>query len=111
MILISLAVVTIISMAVMALILMVYGNKQEEIYQPIQIKTNNKLLSNEKISKIIPPKKNYKFYHKVTHISIIIPYSNSIINKLGNILKIEGPYNLNCNETRMFGYTDKFTIW
>jgi hypothetical protein len=35
MILISLAVSTINSMAVMALILMAYGNKQEEICQPL----------------------------------------------------------------------------
>jgi hypothetical protein len=51
MILISLTVATMISMVVMTLILMAYGNKQEEICQPMQIKTSNKLLSNEEISK------------------------------------------------------------
>jgi Na+-driven multidrug efflux pump len=41
MFLISLAVATVISMAIMALILMAYGNKQEEIYQPMQMKTSS----------------------------------------------------------------------
>jgi hypothetical protein len=57
MILISLVVVTIISMATMALILMAYGNKQEEICQPMQIKTSNRLLSNGEISEVIFPEK------------------------------------------------------
>jgi hypothetical protein len=52
MIFIFLAVVTIIS--IMILILMAYGNRQEEI---CQIRTSNRLLSNGEISEIIPPKK------------------------------------------------------
>jgi hypothetical protein len=57
MILISLAVATTISMPVMALIQMAYGNKQEEICQPMQMKTSNKLLSNGEISEVVPPEK------------------------------------------------------
>jgi hypothetical protein len=44
-------------MAVMALILMAYGNKQEEIYQTMQMKTSNRLLSNGEISEIVPLEK------------------------------------------------------
>jgi hypothetical protein len=40
---ISLAVAIVISMATMALILMEYGNKQREIYQPMQIKISRSL--------------------------------------------------------------------
>jgi hypothetical protein len=43
--LISLEVATVISMAIMALILMACGNEQEEICQSMQIKTSGKLLS------------------------------------------------------------------
>jgi hypothetical protein len=35
----------------------------------------------------------------------------SVIDESRNIFRIEGPYDLNCNETRIFGYIDKFTIW
>jgi hypothetical protein len=44
-------------MDTIALILMAYGNKQKEICQPIQIKNNNKLLSNGEISEVILPEK------------------------------------------------------
>jgi hypothetical protein len=46
MILISLAVITVISIIIITLILITYGNKQEEICQPIEMKNNDKLLSN-----------------------------------------------------------------
>jgi flagellar basal body-associated protein FliL len=61
MILISLAVATVISMAIMALILMAYRNKQEEICQPMQVKTSSRLLSNGEISEVIPPENNRRF--------------------------------------------------
>jgi hypothetical protein len=53
MILILLAVVIVISITIMALILMAYRNKQEEICQPMQIKTSSRLLSNGEISEVI----------------------------------------------------------
>jgi hypothetical protein len=40
-----------------------------------------------------------------------MPYSSSVFDESGNIFKIKGPYNLNYNETRVFGYINKFTIW
>jgi hypothetical protein len=39
-----------------------------------------------------------------------MPCSSSVITKSKNVFRIEGFYDLNCNETRMFGYIDKFTI-
>jgi flagellar basal body-associated protein FliL len=73
MILISLAVATVIFMVIMALIPMVYGNKQEKIYQTMQIKTSNRLLSNKKISEhSFLQKRNYKLYLRMSFISIVI---------------------------------------
>jgi hypothetical protein len=65
MILILLAVATIISMAVMTLILMAYGNKQEEICQLMQMKTSSGLLSNGEILEVV---RNYKLYYKKMNI-------------------------------------------
>jgi hypothetical protein len=105
MILLSLTIATIISMSVMVLILMDYGNKQEEIFKPMQIKTS-RLLSNGEISEVIPPEKKLQIISQNEwHVSIIMP------DELGNIFRIEGPYDLNYNETRIFGYINKFTIW
>jgi hypothetical protein len=55
--LISLAVATVTSMAIVELILMAYGNKQKKICQTMQIKTSSRLLSNVEISKIVLPEK------------------------------------------------------
>jgi hypothetical protein len=40
-----------------------------------------------------------------------MPCSSAVSDESGNVFRIEGPYDINCNETRMFGYMDKFTIW
>jgi hypothetical protein len=99
-------------MATMALILMEYGNKQEEMCQPMQIKTSNRLLSNGEISEVIPPEKKLHIVSQnESHISIVTPYSSSITHESGNIFRIEGLYELNCKKTRVFGYIDKFTVW
>jgi hypothetical protein len=85
MILISLAAATIITMTVMTLILMTYGNKQEEICQPMQIKTSNRLLSNGEISEVVSPEKKLQIVSQnECHISIIMPCSSSVIGELGN---------------------------
>jgi hypothetical protein len=57
MILISLAVIAVISMTIMVLISMVYGNKQEEISQLMKIKISNRLLSNAEILEVIHSEK------------------------------------------------------
>jgi hypothetical protein len=36
---------------------------------------------------------------------------SSVVNKQGDIFSIEIPYTLNCNESRVFNYIDKVTLW
>jgi hypothetical protein len=40
-----------------------------------------------------------------------MPCSSSVIDEAGNTFRIEGPYDLNCDESKSFGYIDTFTIW
>jgi hypothetical protein len=35
---------------------------------------------------------------------------SSVIDESGNIFRIEGSYDLNCNEIKMFGYIDIATV-
>jgi hypothetical protein len=42
--------------------LMTWSNKQEEICQPMQIKSNSRLLSNGEVAEVIPPKKKIPNY-------------------------------------------------
>jgi hypothetical protein len=51
----------------------VYGNKQEEIYQPMQIKTS-RLLSNGEIPEVVPPEKKLQ----------IVSQTNQIHKKIEN---------------------------
>jgi hypothetical protein len=77
----------------MALILMAYGNKQEEMCQPMQIKTSNKLLQNGEISEVAPPEKKLQIVSQnESHVSIVMSYSSSVIDKSENIFRIESPY-------------------
>jgi hypothetical protein len=70
---------------------MAYGNKQEEICQPMQMKTSNKLLSNGEISEVVPPEKKLQIISQnESHISIVMPCSISVID----MFRIEGPYDL-----------------
>jgi hypothetical protein len=36
---------------------------------------------------------------------------SSVVSEQGDIFSIEGPYTLNCNESRVFNYIDKITLW
>jgi hypothetical protein len=110
MLIISLAIAIVIAMALMAIILMVYGNKEEEICSPINLKFNRRLLKNGEES--LPSGKILQIVSdNGTHVSIVMACGSSVTDKEGNIFRIEGPYNLNCNETRTFDYIDKYTIW
>jgi hypothetical protein len=40
-----------------------------------------------------------------------MPCDSSVTNEQGDIFSIEGPYVLNCNESRTFNYIDKVTLW
>jgi hypothetical protein len=73
------------------------------------MKKNNTLLSNKEIAEVIPLEKKLQIvFQNETHISIVIPCSSSVVNETKNIFRIEGPYNLDCNEMRVFGYIEKF---
>jgi hypothetical protein len=78
----------------------------------MQMKTSSRLLSNGEISEVLPPEKKLQIVaQNESHISIIMPCSSAVSDESGNVFRIEGPYDLNCNETRTFEYIDKFTIW
>jgi hypothetical protein len=40
-----------------------------------------------------------------------MPCDSSVVNEQGDTFSIEGPYILNCNESRVFNYIDKVTLW
>jgi hypothetical protein len=96
----------------MAIILMLFGNKEEEICYPIQKKTSSRLLKNQEESNITNSKKTLQIISQnETHTSIVIPCDSSVVNDQGDIFLIKGPYTLNCNESRVFNYIDKVTLW
>jgi hypothetical protein len=43
--------------------------------------------------------------------SIVMFCDSSVVNKQGNTFSIEGPYNLNCNESGVFNYINKVRFW
>jgi hypothetical protein len=40
-----------------------------------------------------------------------MPYSSEVLDESGNIFRIEGPYKLNCEESRQFPYIEQFRTW
>jgi hypothetical protein len=62
-----------------------------------------KIVPNEKKLQIIPQNK--------THISIIMPCSNEVLDESANIFRIEDPYKLNCKESRQFPYIEQVRTW
>jgi hypothetical protein len=56
--------------------------------------------------KILTEKKLQTIAQNKTHISIIMPCSSEILDESGNIFRIEGPYILDCNESRQFPYIE-----
>jgi hypothetical protein len=104
-IIISLAIATVISIALMAIILMSFGNKEEEICYPIQKKTSSRLLRNQEETNVIGFEKTLQIISQnETHTYIVMPCDSSVINEQGDTFSIEGPYVLNCNESRVFNY-------
>jgi hypothetical protein len=71
------------------------------------------LLSNPKknISVIPEEKKLQTIAQNETHISIVTPCSSEVLDESGNTFRIEGPYILDCNESRRFPYIDQVQIW
>jgi hypothetical protein len=61
---------------------------------------------------VIPAKKKLQIIaQNETHISIVMPCSSEVIDESGNIFRIEGPYILDCNESRTFQYNDQVITW
>jgi hypothetical protein len=90
---------------------MSFGNKEEEICYPIQKKTSSRLLRNQKEANITSSEKILQIISQnETHTSIVMPCDSSVVNKQGDTFSIEGPYVLNCNESRVFNYIDKITL-
>jgi hypothetical protein len=89
-----------------------FGNKEEEICYPIQKKTSFRLLRNQEETNITSSEKILQIISQnETHTSIVMPCDSSIVNKQGDIFSIEESYILNCNESRVFNYIDKATLW
>jgi hypothetical protein len=40
-----------------------------------------------------------------------MPCDSSVVNEQGDIFSTEGSYTLNCNESKVFNYIDKVTLW
>jgi hypothetical protein len=71
MLIISLSIATVIAMALMAIFLMAYGNKEEEICSPINTKVNKRILKNGEES--LPSEKKLQIVSdNGTHISVIM---------------------------------------
>jgi hypothetical protein len=110
-IIISLVIATVISIALMAIILMSFENKKEEICYPIQKKTSSRLLRNQEETNITGSEKTLQtISQNETYTSIVIPCDSSVTNEQGDIFSIEEPYVLNCNESRTFNYIYKVTL-
>jgi hypothetical protein len=63
------------------------------------------MLSNGENINVIPTEKKLQIIaQNETHISIVIPCSSEVLDESGNIFRIEGPYILDCNESRQFLY-------
>jgi hypothetical protein len=104
---ILLTIATVISITLMAIILISWGNK-EEIYYPIQKKSLFRLLKNQEESNITNSGKTLQIISQnETCTSILMVCDNSVINKQGDVFSIEDPYKLNCDESRDFNYIDK----
>jgi hypothetical protein len=81
----------------MVIILLLFGNKEEEICYPIQKKTSSRLLRNQKKSNVTSSEKTLQIiFQNETHTSIVMPCDSSVVNEQGDIFSMEGPHTLNC---------------
>jgi hypothetical protein len=61
--------------------------------------------------KILTEKKLQIIAQNEIHISIVMPSSSKVLDESGNIFRSEGPYKLNCKESRQFPYIEQFRTW
>jgi hypothetical protein len=96
-------------MILSAALLAKYGNIKKDICYPIQKLNQVRMLSNGENISVIPTEKKLQIItQNETHISIIMPCSSEVLDESGNIFRIEGPYILDCNESRQFPYIQQF---
>jgi hypothetical protein len=77
----------------MAIILMSFVNKEEEICYPIQKKTSSRLLRNQEETNITGSEKTLQIISQnETHTSIRMACDDSVINEQGDIFSIKGPW-------------------
>jgi hypothetical protein len=75
-------------------------------------KTSSRLLRNQEETNITGSEKTLQIISQnETHTSIVMPCDSSVINEQGDTFSIEGPYVLNCNESRVFNYINKVMLW
>jgi hypothetical protein len=98
-------------MILSAALLAQYGNIKKDICYPIQ-RSNQKRFSNELNTSVIPEGKRLQIIaQNETHISIVMPCSSEVLDEFGNVFRIEGPYDLNCKESRKFNYIERTKTW
>jgi hypothetical protein len=67
------------------------------------------MLSNGENISVIPAEKKLQIVaQNETHISIVMPCSSEVLDKSRNTFRIEGPYKLNCSESRVFNYIEQY---
>jgi hypothetical protein len=66
----------------MAIILMSFGNKEEEICYPIQKKISSRSLKNQEESNVTSSEKTLQIISQnKTHTSIVMPCDSSVVNE------------------------------
>jgi hypothetical protein len=78
-------------MVLSAALLAQYGNIKKDICYPIQKVNQVRMLSNGENVSLIPEEKRLQIISQnETHISIVMPCSNEVLDESGNIFRIEG---------------------
>jgi hypothetical protein len=84
----------------------------ENICTPIQRSNKGRFLSNDLNTSVIPEEKRLQIIaQNETHISIVMPCSSEVMDESKNVFRIEGPYDLNCRESRNFRYIEQVKTW
>jgi hypothetical protein len=103
----SIIISTILSIILSAALLAQYGNIKKDICYSIQRVNQARMLSNGENVSVIPTEKKLQIIaQNETHISIVMPCSSEVLDEVGNTFRIEGPYKLNCSESRVFNYIE-----
>jgi hypothetical protein len=108
----SIVISTLLSIVLSAVLLAQYGNIKKDICYPIQRVNQTRILSNGENISVIPTEKKLQIIaQNDIYVSIVMPCSSEVLDESGNIFKIEGPYKLNCSESRIFNYIKQYRTW